>query len=52
MLAATLLTIHNLSLLVSLTTDLRQAVIDGQLDRFSDQFLTSYHKHRPPESEG
>lgn len=50
MLAATLLTVHNLYTLISLTADLRQAVIDGQLDRFSDQFLTSYHKHRPPES--
>lgn len=49
MLAATLLTVHNLYTLISLTADLRQAVIDGQLDRFSDQFLTSYHKHPPPE---
>lgn len=49
-LAATLLTIHNLYTLISLTDDLRQAVIDGQLDRFSDQFLTNYQKHRAPES--
>jgi queuine tRNA-ribosyltransferase len=50
MLAATLLTVHNLYTLISLTADLRQAVIDGQLDRFSDKFLTSYNKHRPPET--
>ncbi|KPK94494.1 MAG: queuine tRNA-ribosyltransferase [Anaerolineae bacterium SM23_ 63] len=50
MLAATLLTIHNLYTLVSLTADLRQAVIDGQLDQFSDQFLANDNKHRPPES--
>jgi queuine tRNA-ribosyltransferase len=50
MLAATLLTIHNLHTLISLAADLRQAVIDGRLDRFSDQFLTNYHKHRSPES--
>ncbi len=50
MLAATLLTIHNLYTLISLTADLRQAVIDGRLDRFCDQFLTDYQKHRSPES--
>lgn len=50
MLAATLLTIHNLHTLISLAADLRQAVIDGCLDRFSHQFLTNYHKHRSPES--
>ena len=50
MLAATLLTIHNLYTLISLTADLRQAIIDGDFDRFSEQLLSSYHKHRPPES--
>lgn len=49
-LAATLLTIHNLHTLIALTADLRQAVINGHLDQFSDQFLTNYHKHRPSES--
>jgi queuine tRNA-ribosyltransferase len=49
-LAATLLTIHNLHTLISLTADLRQAVINGHLDQFSDQFLANYHKHRPSES--
>jgi queuine tRNA-ribosyltransferase len=50
MLAASLLTIHNLHTLISLTEDLRRAVIHGHLVQFSDQFLTNYHKHRPPES--
>jgi queuine tRNA-ribosyltransferase len=50
MLSATLLTIHNLYTLISLTTDLRQAVIDGRLDQFADQSLANYSKHRPSES--
>jgi queuine tRNA-ribosyltransferase len=49
-LAATLLTIHNLHTLISLTADLRQAIIDRNLDQFSDRFLANYHKHRPSES--
>jgi queuine tRNA-ribosyltransferase len=50
MLAASLLTIHNLHTLTSLTGDLRRAVFHGKLDQFADQFLTDYHKHRPSES--
>jgi queuine tRNA-ribosyltransferase len=49
-LAATLLTIHNLHTLVSLTADLREAIIHRNLAQFSDRFLANYHKHRPSES--
>lgn len=46
MLAATLLSIHNLSMLISLCTDLRQAIIDGRLDRFALEFRADYSIHR------
>lgn len=42
MLSATLLSIHNLYTLISLTSDLRQAVIRGELDAFAADFLQSY----------
>jgi len=49
MLAATLLSIHNLHLLTTLAADLRQAVTDGRLQAFAEDFRLHYHKHRPPE---
>jgi len=42
MLGATLLTIHNLSVLLSLVNDIRQAIIDGRFDRFASDFLESW----------
>jgi queuine tRNA-ribosyltransferase len=49
-LAATLLTIHNLHTIFALTTELRQAVIEGRLEHFATEFRANYNKHRPPES--
>ncbi|OGO10104.1 MAG: tRNA guanosine(34) transglycosylase Tgt [Chloroflexi bacterium RBG_13_68_17] len=49
MLAATLLSIHNLHTLIALAADLRQAVIDGRVQAFADDFRLHYHKHRPAE---
>ncbi len=50
MLAATLLSIHNLHTVISLTNDLRQAIIAGRLERFADEFRTNYQKHRSSEA--
>jgi queuine tRNA-ribosyltransferase len=47
MLAATLLSIHNLRTLTRLAAELRQAVIEGRLTVFAQAFLSTYHKHRP-----
>jgi hypothetical protein len=33
--------------LVQLTTNLRQAIIAGELAAFADSFRRSYQKHRP-----
>jgi queuine tRNA-ribosyltransferase len=49
-LAATLLTIHNLHTLISLTQDLRDAVLAGRLDSFAEAFRAGYQKHRPQET--
>jgi queuine tRNA-ribosyltransferase len=48
-LAATLLTIHNLSSLMVLAADLRQAIIDGRCQPFAAEFRASFQKHRPLE---
>jgi tRNA-guanine family transglycosylase len=50
MLIATLLSIHNLQTLISLTYDLRQAIIAGRLEEFADEFRKHYQKHRPAEA--
>jgi queuine tRNA-ribosyltransferase len=50
MLAATLLTIHNLQTLIDLSTELRQAVIEGRLARFTTEFRANFRKHRSPEA--
>ncbi|TDA64570.1 MAG: tRNA guanosine(34) transglycosylase Tgt [Chloroflexi bacterium] len=42
MLAATLISIHNIHTLVSLMNDAREAIIAGQFDHFADTFLTNY----------
>jgi queuine tRNA-ribosyltransferase len=39
MLSATLLSIHNLSTLIRITQDIRQAIITGDLDRFNRDYL-------------
>lgn len=46
MLAATLLSIHNLRVLIRLATDLRQAVLEGRTSAFADGFRANYRKHR------
>ena len=50
MLAATLLSIHNLHTLVSLMNDLRQAILESRLEVFAQAFRSDYHKHRSPEA--
>ena len=50
MLAATLLTIHNLHTLIDLSTELRQAVIEGRLARFATEFRANFRKHRSLEA--
>jgi queuine tRNA-ribosyltransferase len=47
MLAATLLSIHNLFMLISLCADLRHAILDGRLERFALEFRADYNRHRP-----
>jgi len=42
MLAATLISIHNIQTLVSLVNDARAAIIAGQFDDFADTFLAHY----------
>jgi queuine tRNA-ribosyltransferase len=49
MLGATLLTIHNLTALISLAGRLRQAILEQRADSFAAAFLASYRKHRLPE---
>jgi queuine tRNA-ribosyltransferase len=47
MLAATLLSIHNIHMLVSLTQDLRIAIQQNRVGAFADDFRSTYSKHRP-----
>ncbi len=49
MLAATLLSIHNLHSLITLAADLRRAVLEGRVQAFADSFRLEYQKHRQPE---
>jgi len=46
MLSATLLSIHNLRMLISLAGDLRAAVLAGSLEPFAAEFRAGYRKHR------
>lgn len=48
MLAATLLTIHNLTALIDLAARLRQAILEHRAESFAAEFLTGYRKHREP----
>jgi len=50
MLSATLLSIHNLTTLITLAADLRQAVLDGRLEAMVTELRRSYAKHRPVEA--
>jgi queuine tRNA-ribosyltransferase len=50
MLAATLLSIHNLRTLVSLMCDLREAILQSNLEAFAQAFRRDYRKHRAPEA--
>lgn len=49
MLAATLVSIHNLRTLVRLTEELRHAILQGRLTEVASSFLRTYRKHRAPE---
>lgn len=42
MLAGTLLSIHNIHTLLTLVTQMREAIINGQFEDFSQRYLTSY----------
>ena len=42
MLSATLISIHNIHMLLQLVRDARQAIIDGCYEQFAGQFLASY----------
>jgi queuine tRNA-ribosyltransferase len=50
-LAATLLSIHNLHTLISLTRDLRSAILEGRAQSYAESFLAAFRKHRPVEAE-
>jgi queuine tRNA-ribosyltransferase len=50
MLAATLLSIHNLYILVRLMGDLRQAILESRLEAFAQDFQRHYKKHRSLEA--
>ena len=49
MLAATLLTIHNLAAMMTMARDLRQAILEGRTQAFVAGFRGSFLKHRPLE---
>jgi queuine tRNA-ribosyltransferase len=46
MLAATLLSIHNIYMLTALTVDLRNSIIAGNLENFAVEFRAHFNKHR------
>ncbi len=46
MLAATLLSIHNIHVLTALTADLRNSIIAGNLENFAAEFRAHFNKHR------
>ena len=49
MLAATLLSIHNLHTLLQLARDLRQAILEGRLQAFADEAMAQLNIPRTPE---
>ncbi|MEN6482350.1 MAG: tRNA guanosine(34) transglycosylase Tgt [Anaerolineaceae bacterium] len=42
MLAATLISIHNIQMLETLMSDIRQSILEGTFDQFSENFLNHY----------
>ncbi len=46
MLAATLLSIHNITMLTALAADLRNSIIAGNLEIFAAEFRAHFNKHR------
>ncbi len=46
-LAASLLSIHNLHMLLTLMNDIREAIVDGVFNLFVETFRSQYQKHRP-----
>jgi tRNA-guanine family transglycosylase len=42
MLAGTLLSIHNIHTLLTLVTQMREAIINGQFEDFSQNYLINY----------
>jgi queuine tRNA-ribosyltransferase len=46
MLAATLLSIHNIYMLTALAADLRNSIIAGNLENFAAEFRAHFNKHR------
>jgi queuine tRNA-ribosyltransferase len=49
MLAATLISIHNLRTLVRLMQDLRESILRGEVEQFAAAFRAGYRKHRSSE---
>ena len=47
MLAGSLLSIHNIHMLIDLTHDLQQAIQIGSAADFAENFRSGYQKHRP-----
>lgn len=47
MLAATLLSIHNLHTMIQLAHDMRISILDGNFDEFSDKFLQRHNEQVP-----
>jgi len=47
MLAATLLSIHNLHVLLALTREIRQAILTNTYDQFAAEFLANYQQNSP-----
>lgn len=47
MLAATLLSIHNLHMLIELLERLRVAILNGEVEAFTESFRARFKKHRP-----
>ena len=50
MLAATLLSIHNIHTLTELTSDLHDAIQHRKVGEFAEAFRANYQKHRDPET--
>jgi queuine tRNA-ribosyltransferase len=46
MLAASLLSIHNITTLTSLLADMRTAILESQMDGFVEKFRADFNRHR------